>query len=42
MGKQILPIEKQQSALLTNDGYLVSIYFCNPLLVKSAANRIEG
>lgn len=38
MNKNNLTIDKD-SALLTNDGYLVSEWFCNPLKVKRELNH---
>jgi len=38
--KPILPVEKQQEMLMTNDGWLVSQYCCNPLGVVREINRV--
>jgi hypothetical protein len=33
--------EKEYNCLITNDGYLVSDMFCNPLQVKSEINKVK-
>ncbi len=35
-------IEKNQEALLTNDGYLISKYFAGPLGFKKSYNKALG
>lgn len=37
--KLILPIDKEFSAYKTKDGFIVSLFFCNPLALVSELNR---
>lgn len=40
MNKNNLPVDKQNKILMTNDKWLVSDLFCDPIQVKKDINKI--
>ena len=34
-------LEKKNESIITNDGYMVSEFFCNPMNVTSELNKVS-
>ena len=42
MNKNNYTIDKEQQSYISNEGYLISLWFCNPLIVKKDINKLWG